>query len=60
MTRVIKQFGGDGLELQSEGSLLKNKAYWEVELNPFFVLESKGYFVIKRAQNFSAPTPANK
>ena len=45
---------------ETGGSLLKNKAYWEVELDPFFVLGSKGYFEIKHTKNFPVPPPSNK
>ena len=42
------------------GLLLKNKEYWEAEVDPFFVLEGKGYFVIKHTKLFPAPLPSNK
>ena len=42
------------------GLLLKKKAFLEVKLEPFFVLVSKGCFVIKRAKSFPAPPPSYK
>ena len=60
MAHVFKQLGRDGLELQIGGSLLMNKAFLEVKLEPFFVLVSKGCFVIKRAKSFPAPPPSYK
>ena len=42
------------------GSLLKNKVFLEVKLEPFFVLVSKGCFVIKHTKTFPATPPSYK
>ena len=38
----------------STESSLKNNTFWEVGLEPFFVLVSKGYFVTKHTKTLLA------
>ena len=42
------------------GVILKNKAFLEVKLEPFFVLVSKGCFVINQTKNFPATARSYK
>ena len=59
MRRLIIGRDIDGLGLQRRGSSLKITSFWEVALEPFFILVNKGYFVIKILKNFQ-PTPLQK